>query len=404
MISLSIIILFKSLLLVFVAVSLIEFSFRWWYHRKFEKDFVTPVKYAWRDQYICSHPNFSMAHVPGKMLKHRQLVMYPFNRKCLSMTHTQVINNTGYQSHRDYFFKKSSNTLRVAFLGNSTTSNILSDGTRDYSTPVLTEEKLQTLLSAKRIDCEVYNFATMAWVSTDLVACMALHVTHYKPDVLVLYHGFTDLYLYLTDDDDSMSCSKEAGKSVVRHDYTHNRRNLGSALTKHWLVNKLVPRIPWLWCFEYLKSKTCGTGDLRNEFVNSLRTRKINSVKKFSDMHPRKEHLRTILTLCSALDIPVVIPAFCCANLDRSNVANNFEVGVQLENKQMKDLAVEFQCKGHTVWYLDDTIQGKIPYDAEHFCDWIHFAPRGMERFAHVVSEFIAEKVGGDIVLSSGET
>ena len=383
----------KAFIIGATATCFVELAFRWWYRRKYRKDFIAPVKYAWRDQYICSHPNFSVAHIPGKVLKHRQLVPYPFNKECLSMTDTQVINNAGYQSHRDYFFEKSPNTLRVAYLGNSTTANILSDGKRDYSIPALTEERLQTLLGSK-MDCEVYSFATMAWVSTDLVACMALHVVHYKPDVLVLYHGMTDLYIYLTDDFD------ETGKAVtVRHDYTHDRRNIGVTLTKHWLVNKLVPRISWLWCIEYLKKKTCGTGDLRSEFVDSLRSRKINSVKQYSDMGPRKEHLRTILTLCSALDIPVVIPEFCCANLDRSRVSNNIEVGIQLENKQMRELAEEFQGKGHRVWYLDGTaVKRGIPDDADHFGDWIHFAPKGMERFADVVSEFIAGKVGADMI------
>lgn len=73
----------------------------------------------------------------------------------------------------------------------------------------------------------------MAWVSTDLVACMALHVVHHAPDVLVLYHGAGELYLYVTDE-------SEGGSSVFRHDYSHNRRNVGVQLWKHRLVNKKI--------------------------------------------------------------------------------------------------------------------------------------------------------------------
>ena len=52
---------------------LLEFFFRHWYRRNYGKDFVAPVKYAWGDQYICSHPNFSLSHVPAKVLKHSQM-------------------------------------------------------------------------------------------------------------------------------------------------------------------------------------------------------------------------------------------------------------------------------------------------------------------------------------------
>ena len=96
-------------------------------------------------------------------------------------------------------------------------------------------------------------------VMIDVFVDFAVNTVHYVPDCVVIYQGLNDLPLHLMDD--------------YAFDYSHGRRNLGEVMhvikRGYWL-----PKLPWWHSYEFAKDRLVGTGNVRNEVIERIETRK----------------------------------------------------------------------------------------------------------------------------------
>lgn len=358
-----------TLLAIFLFFAAIEAGFRFLYKRRYGHPYHVSIKFAWDRMHVVTHPFLSFAYKKNEVIDINQKLPYDlYPDKFFSFKEPLHLNNMGHFG-RDFSVLKDKGLFRIACLGDSPTANNIADETRDYSYPVLLEEHLTEKFKGKdQRRVEVYNFGIGGWVSVDIVIDFILHVLPTRPDYVILYHGFTDLHLYLTKD--------------FSLDYSHGRYNLGEVIGRikrgyHF------PKVRFWHSYEWLKDFVIGTGNVRNEVVKMIRKQEPDLSRSYHDLSVEKDFLRIILIVCQYYKIRCILSSYAFYSYDDLPATIKIAEGIRIENRMCKELAEEFGLP-----FVD---MAKImPQDPRYFLDWVHMTPEGMR--------LMAEKLGDALV------
>ena len=356
---------------VILILFIIEIIFRIYYYNKHGRNYHVSIKFPWRESHVIPHPFLSLAYRRNSYIDRNQRLPYPIHtNKYFSFKKPLRINNLGHFG-KDFSFKKPDGTLRIACLGHSSTANNIADENRDYCYPEFIEsylaEKLSSSDSTKNV--EVYNCGIGGWISIDIMIDFLLNIVHTKPDYIILYYGYNDLYFQLNDN--------------FELDYSHNRKNLGEVLE---VIKRgyYFPKIKFWHSYECLKDKLFGSGNVRNEVLRQINISKPKANRGFSNLEVEMHILRNILIVCKYYDIKIIVSSFVYYDHEKTPLTKKFSEGVNLENDLLRSLAKEFDAV-----FVDAA--ELVPQKDEFFVDCVHFTPKGMELIA---------KCFGDAVIS----
>lgn len=125
---------------------------------------------------------------------------HPFLQyKGSSNTINNKINNFGFKDD-DFTIEKPKNTIRIAALGGSTTES---------GYPQLMETYLNDHKRNNNVQFEVYNFGISGWTTAHSMSNFMLNVVDFKPDYVIIHHGWNDAIVRNTD------------PKFFRNDYSH---------------------------------------------------------------------------------------------------------------------------------------------------------------------------------------
>ncbi len=113
---------------------------------------------------------------------------------------TRSINQFGFISTPEMSMEKPPNTIRIVFLGGSSTAGIGSDLDDEQTWPWQTVKQLQSRFPDKRI--ELINGAMGGYSSFESYGRLWSRIRFFSPDIIVVYHGWNEMYYF--DDVDNI--------------------------------------------------------------------------------------------------------------------------------------------------------------------------------------------------------
>ncbi len=336
----------------------IEIGFRRRHRRRVGRDYFVSLRFPWHEQYVIAHPYLSFAYRPNCTIRRNQRLPYDLHPYRYWSFRTPLrLNNMGHFGP-DFETERRPGVLRVACLGNSSTANNVADDEADYSYPALLEVELK-----REGPAEVYNCGIGGWTSAEILIDFALSIVHTRPDYVILYHGYCDLFVLLQEG--------------FSWDYSHGRKSLGTALHRLRWANRLPKFSAWH-SYEWLKDRLFSSGNVRNEVLRCIRVARPDFAQPLRTLAPEEANIRHLLALCEHHGIRVIIGSYAHYCFDPGDVAlRGFHAGVLAENQMLQRLATELDLP-----FVD--VMNAIPQDAEHFLDNVHFTPRGMQRLAEL--------------------
>ena len=365
-------IILTSIIIIISTLILVELVFRVYHFRKYQRNYHVSIKFPWDKSHVVPHPFLTFAYKRNSWIDQNQRLPYPIHtNKYFSYKQPLRINNMGHIGE-DFTFDKPVGVLRIACLGHSSTANNIADEHRDYNYCQMLENYLNEKFADNDLvkKVEVYNCGIGGWVSIDIMIDFLLNIVHTKPDYVVLYYGYNDLYFQLNDD--------------FELDYSHNRKNLGEVLH---VIKKgyYFPKIRFWHSYECLKDKLFGTGNVRNEVLRKIITDKPKPQNNFHDLKVEMNILKNILIVCKYYGINIIISSFAYYDHEKTPLTNKLSQGVALENKQLKLLAEEFDAV-----FVDAAEY--IPQKDDFFVDCVHFSPKGMS----MIARYFGDAIVGD--------
>ena len=349
----------------------IEILFRIYYRLKHGNKYVPPFNPKREENYVISHPFLSISYKKNSLIKLRKELNYSIQKnKYYSFEKPLRLNNCGHFGN-DFVEEKIKNTIRIACLGNSTTANNISYDGKDYCYPDILQESLQSKIHLlKGYDkVEVYNYGIGGWVCQDILIDFILNVVRMKPDYIIFCHGFVDVPFHMMED--------------YSNDYFHGRKNLGEVIKEIQFVS-YFPKLPFWKSYEYIKMKIFGTGFVRDEVIQKIRKQKVNvdNNLNYDTLKSESDILRNIFIICKHYNINMIASSYPFYNYDYTSMSKKIEEGVLMENKNIQNLAKEF----NTIFIDHDNL---VPKTDEYFLDWVHFTPEGMKLLAENYSELV---------------
>lgn len=364
-------VLWKIIFIVFVVLFVVEVFFRIYHYKRYARNYHVSIKFPWEQSHVVPHPFLSFAYKRNSWIDRNQPLPYPIHtNKYFSFKKPLRINNMGHFGE-DFSLEKPNDVLRIAWLGHSSMANNIADKKLDYTCPKFLEtyltEKLVGQNYLKKI--EVYNCGIGGWISIDIMIDFLLNIIHTKPDYIILYYGYNDLYFQLNED--------------FELDYSHNRKNLGEVLG---VIKRgyYFPKIKFWHSYECLKDKLFGTGNVRNEVLRRIVINKPKPDRNFQNFDIEKNILRNILIVCKYHNIKIIVSSFVYYDYEDTPLAKKFAGGVELENDLLKSLADEFEAV-----FIDAA--KLIPQSNDYFVDRVHFTPEGMMLLAKLLGDALLE-------------
>ena len=345
------------LVVIFVCIA-IEIIFRAYYKLQYGRNYHVSIKFPWKRSHVVPHPFLSFAYKRNEIIDRNQPIPYAIHpNKYYSFHKPLCINNMGHFG-KDFTIENPENVLRIACLGASTTANNIADKNRDYNYPELLEkflnDKLTELNYSKNI--EVYNCGIGGWMSPDILIDFQLNILPTKPDYIILYHGYNDLSVFLTDN--------------FSLDYSHARRNLGEMI--HIIKRAyLFPKIKFWHSYECLKDNLLATGNVRNDVTRLILKQQPDISNKFHDLVVENNILKNILIICQYYKIRCILSSFAHYEFTNDDVRKKYGEGVKKQNVLRHELAKEFNSI-----FVDQA--NLIPSEDKYFVDSMHFTPEGM--------------------------
>lgn len=353
--------LYWYLSIIFIFIFL-EILFRIYYKKKYNRSYHVSLKFPWNESYIVSHPYLSFAYKRNSWININQRLPYSIHtNKYYSFKNPIRINNMGHFG-KDFRLEKTTNTLRIACIGHSTTANNIADEERDYSYPELLEDYLKDNFKDKGFEknVEIYNCGIGGWLSIDILIDFILNIIYTQPDYVIIYYGYNDLYVHLNED--------------FALDYSHNRKNIGEFL--HIIKRGYYfPKIKFWHSYEYLKDRLFGTGNVRNEVLKKIIIKRPNPNYDFKNLYTEKNIIKNLLIICEYYNIRLILSSFIYYDHERTPLSKKFAEGVKKENELFVSLAEEFKTL-----FVDQV--ALVPQADENFLDTVHLTPKGMKLFA----------------------
>lgn len=350
-----------------VAVLLVEVGFRLYLKAK-GKTFTPPKTH--RNLYIVPHPYLPYVYKLNAIIDNSQVAPYPLHAGRFEFRSVRI-NNIRCMD-RDVQLQKPPGTRRVMCLGSSSiASSIWEKGCpTQYSVPLCLKESLERY--ALDCPCEVLNCGMGGWTTAEIFINFALHLIDLRPDVVILYQGFTDLEPALT--------------GPFASDYSHSRRNLGEVYARLRLAT-YVPNLGAWRSYFYLKRTLLGFGNIRYDLLRSVRLKKPDFSNPFMGVETERRNVEHLIHLCQANGIQIVLSTYAYhlyGAEGREPRMHKYQEGVGLENEVLRDLATR-----HQIPLVD--IAALIPDDDAYFLDAVHFTPLGMQFLADQFAGRIAE-------------
>lgn len=249
---------------------------------------------------------------------------------------------------RDFVVPRPLSQFRVLCLGASTTGNYVSHSGRNYSYPLLLEEYLRSQHPGR--DIVVYNGGRGGWTSAEILVNFLLSLVDLDPSVVVLYHAYNDLGPSLTPGFVS--------------DYSHARQSFGESA---WLYR-------WFGWIPYFSP--------RRGLMGSITRGRPDLTGMFSGLAVYRRNIESLIQVCLARRIRVVLSTFACRPYDSSFRQHVYQRGVGLENSQVVSLASQYALP-----CVDNA--RLIPDEERYFFDSVHFTPAGMTLLARNIGEVI---------------
>ena len=269
-------------MVILIIILLLEVIFRFWYYLKYKRSYHISIKIPWKDSYVIPNPFLSFSYKRNSIIDKNQKLPYPLHtNKFYSFKDPLHLNNIGHFG-KNIKLKKSK--IRILCLGASTTANNISDGKQDYTYPKL----LQKYLGNKY---EVVNCGIGGWTSIDILINFQLNLLQYKPDMIILYHGYNDLAYHLMDN--------------IKTDYSHGRKNLGEVIYKI-KRSYFLPKIKFFHLYEFFKDKIFGTGNVRNDVMFMINKQQIDYLKEFKTLQIEKNIIENLYILCKHHNIKIL--------------------------------------------------------------------------------------------------
>ena len=348
-------------MVILIIILLLEVIFRFWYYLKYKRSYHISIKIPWKDSYVIPNPFLSFSYKRNSIIDKNQKLPYPLHtNKFYSFKDPLHLNNIGHFG-KNIKLKKSK--IRILCLGASTTANNISDGKQDYTYPKL----LQKYLGNKY---EVVNCGIGGWTSIDILINFQLNLLQYKPDMIILYHGYNDLAYHLMDN--------------IKTDYSHGRKNLGEVIYKI-KRSYFLPKIKFFHLYEFFKDKIFGTGNVRNDVMFMINKQQIDYLKEFKTLQIEKNIIENLYILCKHHNIKILSSTFAYYDYEKTLASNKLHKGIIIENKNIKELS-----KKYNTLFVDQ--YELVPNNDEYFVDCVHFTPKGMKKisreFGNVIKKY----------------
>jgi len=145
----------------------------------------------------------------------------------------KTVNSTGFISTPEVSYEKDRNTIRIVFLGGSSTAGtvpILPDG---KTWPALVAKQLDEALPRRKVD--FINGALAGYTTFESYGRLWARLRFYRPDVVVVYHGWNDMAYFRNAASAAWRCAPADGG------WSFERAHIRKRIQPSWID----PYIEW---------------------------------------------------------------------------------------------------------------------------------------------------------------
>lgn len=312
------------------------------------------------------------------------------------------INAFGFRAKSMRTAQKPPHTLRLFFLGESTTECIYMSEEKTF--PFLVEKKLAQTFPGQNF--EAVNQGISGYQTADSLAVLVYKVLYYQPDVIFLMHAVNDLR-YGTLPIYNPVHRTGFRKNLYAPDYQESFRETLSRLLKHsyfltllkWrILNRFFPPHA-----EKFRNKM----EEYNEFRRLRKTKPFNDPAESRSLDEFVKNMEDILRIAKGRHIRLILmtePSLYQENMSKEmddhlwmglvrqslniNLSNGF---LRREMNRFND-AVRQLSRTHDVELID--LEKQIPKTLDYFYDDVHYTPEGSAKVAEVIASFLIQTPG----------
>lgn len=314
------------------------------------------------------------------------------------------INEFGFRSQSMKTAQKPPGTLRLFFLGGSTTENLLLPEEKTFS--YLVERKLAEALPHLRF--ESVNAGISGYMASDVLALFLFKVTHYEPDLVTVMSAVNDLRYGTVPTYDPVR-NPDLERKKYRPDHEPGAGVLLKKILRKSRLFRLVESRMWGNLREALKLKYAGAGKELEKAVAERMRAPVTEVPPSKALGPFIKSLREIIFIARGHGIRLLLmtePSLYQENppeeiqrrlwmgLVRPEV--NLSHAFMLREMERFNAAVRRLSQEEGVELID--LEKEIPKDLDHFYDDVHLTVRGSERAASVIASYLLTSEKGSLV------
>jgi lysophospholipase L1-like esterase len=201
----------------------------------------------------------------------------------------KTVNSAGFISTPEIQLEKDTNTLRILFLGESSTAGTGTNLPDTITWPWRTVEKLRQTGSTKKI--EFINGALGGYCSFESYGRLWSRLRFYKPDVIVVNHGWNDMY-YFTMTDSIQN---------YKRDFSVKKLTTLPLIKPHWID----PYCSWSQLLARIRIKIIGGMDPTDGEINDTSGGQYANNYDATAIEVYRDNLEFIQTFGKSFNIPV---------------------------------------------------------------------------------------------------
>jgi lysophospholipase L1-like esterase len=295
------------------------------------------------------------------------------------MKRNKEINSMGIRYPREISLEKPDSTLRILFMGGSTTFGDIDD---DYDVfPALIEKSLHDSItsldpSIKYVEC--LNAGVHGLTSAELLTHFQFKYQYMHPDLLVLHTGFNDAFLYA-----------QINGSIYQPDYHNMRRVFRDIVDLSSLEQELLVSRAFAYYIIHTRLgdflKTTLEDNIFFRFTNDkIWFKPGNGVIEDSTYNAFYNNITTLVNVAAKRSIKVLlVPEVCDSTMMPSNLRAVLPEGLRLNRRFLEKIAHKDSL------YFCPLPDSKFTSDLFLEDDGIHVNKYGEELKAHYIGEYI---------------